>query len=60
MSLIYCQTKKRKMFMTVNTYTYTIIICFLLCFVQHSKHTDGVNNEMKQKKKEEKKNIFER
>jgi len=48
------------MFMTVNTYTYTIIICFLLCFVQHSKHTDGVNNEMKQKKKEEKKNIFER
>jgi hypothetical protein len=35
--------------MTVNTYT--TIVCFLLCFVQHSRHTDGVNNETKQRKK---------
>lgn len=55
MSPIYCQTKKRKMFMTVNTYTYTIIVCFLLCFVQHSRHTDGVRIMKRETNKKKKK-----
>ena len=52
MSLIYCPTKKKK---EIHIHIRSLYV-FYYDFVQHSRHTDGVNNETKQKKR----NIVER